>query len=90
MLWRAITNAALPDVTAFSASPLYGEATHRATALALLSAFYLGVVGSGDAGHLIGYEAALMFASTQDVTPIPSYAIAGPGAWGAIDQAAPG
>jgi hypothetical protein len=47
-------------------------------------------VGSGDAAHLIGYEAALMFASTQDVTPIPSYAIAGPGAWGAIDQAAPG
>ncbi len=90
VLWQAITTAAIPDVSAFRASPLYAEVTHRATALALLSAFYLGVVGSGDTAHLVSYEAALMFASTQDVTPIPSYAIEGPGAWGSIDHAASG
>jgi len=89
-LGHAITSAGLPDVAAFRDSPLYADATHRATALALLGAFYLGVVGTGDAAHLIGYEASLMFASTQGVTPIPSYACGGPGYWGLVDVAAPG
>jgi hypothetical protein len=86
----AITAAALPDVQAFRESPLYGNATHRATALALLGAFYLGFVGNGGDAQLVSYEAALMFASTQDVTPIPSYACGGPGYWGLIDAAATG
>jgi hypothetical protein len=89
-LGLAITTAGLPDVQAFRDSPLYADATHRATALALLGAFYLGVVGTGDAAHLISYEASLMFASTQGITPIPSYACGGPGYWGLIDVAAPG
>jgi hypothetical protein len=89
-LGLAITTAGLPDVQAFRDSPLYGDPTHRATALALLGAFYLGFVGNGDAAQLISYEASLMFASTQDVTPIPSYARGGPGYWGLIDVAAPG
>jgi hypothetical protein len=86
----AITTAGLPDVQAFRDSPLYADATHRATALGLLGAFYLGVVGTGDAAHLIAYEASLMFAPTQNVTPIPSYACGGPGYWALIDVAAPG
>jgi hypothetical protein len=86
----AIANAGIPDVHTFRDSPLYDDPSHRATALALLGAFYLGIVGNGDAAQLISYEGSLMFASTQDVTPIPSYACGGPGYWGLIDVAAPG
>jgi len=89
-LGAAITAAGLPDVQAFRDSSLYADATNRVTALALLGAFYLGVVGTGNVAQLIGYEASLMFASTQGVTPIPSYACGGPGYWGLIDVAAPG
>jgi len=87
-LGLAITAAGLADVQAFRDSPLFDDATHRGTALALLGAFYLGVVGNGEGAQLISYEGALMFASTQDVTPVPSYARDGPGYWGLIDSAA--
>jgi hypothetical protein len=86
----AITTAGIRDVQGFRDSTLFGDRAHRETALALLGAFYLGIVGNGDAAQLISYEGSLMFASTQDVTPIPSYACGGPGYWGLIDVAAPG
>ncbi len=81
-LWTAIHGAGWKTVQDWRGSPLYGDPAARETAAMLVSAFYLGVVGDGDAATLVSYEAALMFAPTQDVTPIPSYALGGPGYWG--------
>jgi hypothetical protein len=80
-LWNAIDGAGLKTVQAFRLSPLYQDRAHRETAALLVAALYLGVVGEGDTATLVSYEAALMFAPTQDVTPIPSYAIGGPSYW---------
>ncbi len=80
-LWAAIDGAGLKTVQDFRASPLYLDRAHRDMAGLLVAALYLGVVGEGDTAMLVSYEAALMFAPTQDVTPIPSYAIGGPGYW---------
>lgn len=80
-LWAAITRAGLQSVEEFRGSPLYQDQDQRATAAMLVSAFYLGVVGDGETARLVSYEGALMFAPTQEVTPIPSYALGGPGYW---------
>jgi hypothetical protein len=73
----------LKTVQDFRSSPLYLDGENRETAGKLVAALYLGVVGDGDAATLVSYEAALMFAPTQDLTPIPSYAIGGPAYWDA-------
>ncbi len=82
-LWDAISGAGLKTVQDFRSSPLYLDGENRETAGKLVAALYLGVVGDGDAATLVSYEAALMFAPTQDLTPIPSYAIGGPAYWDA-------
>ncbi len=81
-LARAIKVAGLADVDALVSSPLYADDRHRSTAIAIVSAFYLGRVGTGTAARLVSFEKALMFRPTADMVPIPTYAIGGPGWWG--------
>lgn len=84
MLARAIENEHLPDVNAFAKSALYADATHRATAIAVISAFYLGQVGEGKNAKFVSFEKALMFAPTAGIVVIPTYALGGPNYWGKI------
>jgi hypothetical protein len=53
----------------------------KETALAIISAWYLGVVKDADGGEVFAFEYALMYGPTSDVMTIPSYAISGPNAW---------
>jgi hypothetical protein len=83
-LMHAIQDANLTSVDAFAGSPLYADASHRATAIAVVSAFYLGQVGEGREARLVSFEKALMFQPTAGVLVIPSYALGGPNYWGKI------
>jgi fructose 5-dehydrogenase small subunit len=53
----------------------------RATALSIISAWYLGVVTDAPDAEVFAYEYALMYQPTRDVMTIPSYAISGPNGW---------
>ncbi|WP_175853014.1 sugar dehydrogenase complex small subunit [Burkholderia anthina] len=53
----------------------------RTTALAIVEAFYTGSVGHGGQARMVGYETALMFEATADVTVIPTYIRARPEYW---------
>jgi hypothetical protein len=55
----------------------------KASALRIISAWYLGVVDNVPGATVIAYELALMFQPTADVMTIPTYAIAGPNGWNA-------
>jgi fructose 5-dehydrogenase small subunit len=57
------------------------EGPLKETALAIISAWYLGVVTDAPDAEVIAYEYALMYQPTRDVMTIPSYAISGPNAW---------
>jgi hypothetical protein len=57
------------------------EGPLRETALAIISAWYLGVVRDADDAEVFAFEFALMYQPTRDVMTIPSYAISGPNAW---------
>jgi hypothetical protein len=57
------------------------EGPLKETALAIISAWYLGVVKDADDGEVFAFEYALMYQPTRDVMTIPSYAISGPNAW---------
>jgi fructose 5-dehydrogenase small subunit len=57
------------------------EGPLKQTALAIISAWYLGVVSDAPDAEVIAYEYALMYGPTKDVMTIPSYAISGPNAW---------
>jgi fructose 5-dehydrogenase small subunit len=57
------------------------------TALAIISAWYLGVISSAPDAEVFAFEYALMYQPTRDVMTIPSYAISGPNRWSA--EAAP-
>lgn len=54
----------------------------RATALKMISAWYLGVVEDKPGAQVFANVDALMFRPTSDVMTIPTYAPAGPSAWG--------
>ncbi len=83
-LSSAIDGAGLKDVNAFAASPIYSDVSHKATAIAVISAFYLGQVGKGGKARLVSFEKALMFRPTAGVVVIPTYALGGPNYWGRI------
>lgn len=83
-LSSAIHDGGLADVNAFSTSPLFADPTHRATAIAAISAFYLGQVGEGSKARLVSFEKALMFRPTAGVVVIPTYTLGGPNYWGKI------
>ena len=53
----------------------------KKTALAIISAWYLGVVTDAPDAEVFAYEYALMYQPTKDVMTIPSYAISGPNGW---------
>jgi fructose 5-dehydrogenase small subunit len=53
----------------------------KQTALAIISAWYLGVVTDAAGGEVFAFEYALMYQPTRDVMTIPSYAISGPNGW---------
>jgi hypothetical protein len=55
----------------------------KATALRIISAWYLGVVDDVPGARIVAYELALMFKPTSDVMTIPTYAISGPNGWDA-------
>lgn len=85
-LEAAIKASGLSSYTAWNDSPLAADAALKATALAIVSAWYLGVVGkvsdrSEDGPEFITYEGALMWRPTVDVTVIPTYTRGGPGYW---------
>lgn len=83
-LGRAIKEAKLADVDAFAESSLYADAELKATAVAVISAFYLGQVGEGDEAKFVSFEKALMYRPTAGVVVIPTYALGGPNYWGNI------
>lgn len=57
------------------------EGPLKETALAIISAWYLGVVKDAADGEVFAFEYALMYGPTRDVMTTPSYAISGPNAW---------
>ena len=57
------------------------EGPLKETALAIISAWYLGVVTDAGDAKVFAYEQALMYGPTSDVMTIPSYAISGPNGW---------
>ena len=59
------------------------EGPLKDTALAIISAWYLGVVTDVPDAEVFAYEYALMYQPTRDVMTIPSYAISGPNGWAA-------
>jgi hypothetical protein len=57
------------------------EGPLKETALAIISAWYLGVVTDAADAEVFAFENALMYQPTRDVMTIPSYAISGPNGW---------
>jgi fructose 5-dehydrogenase small subunit len=57
------------------------EGPMRETVLAIISAWYLGVVSDAPDAEVFALEYALMYRPTSDVMTIPSYAISGPNGW---------
>ena len=57
------------------------EGPLKATALSIISAWYLGVVTDAADAEVFAFEYALMYQPTRDVMTIPSYAISGPNGW---------
>lgn len=80
-LQRAIKQAGVADVDAFADSELYADDGLKATAMAVISAFYLGQVGEGRSATFVSFEKALMFQPTEGVIVIPTYALGGPNYW---------
>ena len=59
------------------------EGKLKDTALAIISAWYSGVISEALGSEVYAYELALMYQPTSNVMTIPSYAISGPNAWDA-------
>ncbi len=57
------------------------EGRLKAAALAIVSAWYTGVIVDGPGSTVFAFELALMYQPTRDVMTIPSYAISGPNGW---------
>jgi fructose 5-dehydrogenase small subunit len=54
----------------------------KEVALAIISAWYKGVLVDAPGAEVFAYEQALMYQPSIDVMTIPTYAISGPNAWG--------
>lgn len=85
-LVSAIQKTGLSDMSQWASSPLAGDSDVKATALAIISAWYLGRVGEmkereTDGPVFITYAGALMWRPTLDVTVIPTYSRGKPGFW---------
>jgi hypothetical protein len=60
----------------------FASEDEKASALRIISAWYLGVVDDAPGAKIIAYELALMFKPTSDVMTIPTYSISRPNGWG--------
>lgn len=85
-LEAAIRRDGLADMQHWPQTSIAADPALKATALAIVSAWYLGVVGevkdrAEDGPSFITYEGALMWRTTLDVTVIPTYARGRPGFW---------
>jgi Membrane bound FAD containing D-sorbitol dehydrogenase len=63
--------------------PDFPDAELKDTALAIISAWYTGVVVDAPNAEVFAYELALIYQPSSDVMTIPSYAISGPNGWNA-------
>ncbi|AEI37367.1 MAG: sugar dehydrogenase complex small subunit [Zymomonas mobilis subsp. pomaceae] len=86
-LRQAIAAAAITDSSLLRLSAIGQDDALMTTAKTIISAWYLGYVGT-PAGHamednarFISYSSALMYRPTLDATVIPSYARGGPSYW---------
>jgi fructose 5-dehydrogenase small subunit len=59
------------------------EGRLKDTALAIIAAWYTGVIVDAPGSTVFAFELALMYQPTRDVMTIPSYAISGPNGWNA-------
>lgn len=85
-LTAAIAGAGVSKFGSFSGSPIEQNSGLKATAIDIVSAWYLGRVGkvesrSDNASTFITFNDALMWRPTIDVTVIPTYSRGGPGYW---------
>ncbi|SEK00920.1 Membrane bound FAD containing D-sorbitol dehydrogenase [Sphingobium sp. AP50] len=82
----AIGSEKLTELAQYPQSRIAQDPALKATAVDIVSAWYLGVVGQvtpyTEGADFITYTGALMWRPTYDVTVIPSYSRAGPGFWG--------
>lgn len=53
----------------------------RATALAIVEAWYTGTVGDGESATVVAYATALMYRPVQDAQTVPTYCNYGPVYW---------
>ncbi|MGE7368575.1 sugar dehydrogenase complex small subunit [Neorhizobium sp. NPDC001467] len=88
-LSRAIAAADFKDMKDWSTFSAALDEPTKSAAVAVISAWYLGVVGKvddeGENGpDFITYENALMWQPTIDATVIPTYSKLGPGWWGEV------
>lgn len=58
------------------------DASLKATATSIISAWYLGIVGEPADAELISYSLAMMYQPTHGILAIPTYG-GGPASWGA-------
>ncbi|MET0519661.1 MAG: sugar dehydrogenase complex small subunit [Burkholderiaceae bacterium] len=79
-LQRYVDEANAGSIDALLARPDLSEAL-RKTITQIVSAWYLGIVGSDAQAELISYAQALMYRPTQDVLVVPTYG-GGPDSWG--------
>jgi hypothetical protein len=84
----AVRKGGLTDMATWKTSAVAASPELKATAVAIVAAWYLGRVGEvlprAEPGPaFITYAGALMWRPTLDVTVIPTYSRGGPGFWGA-------
>jgi hypothetical protein len=79
-LQRFVDDAKAANVDALIALPALDPALRR-TITAIVSAWYLGIVGDGADVVLISYAEAVMYRPTAGALVIPTYG-GGPGSWG--------
>lgn len=78
-LWGKIQQQPLANVGLLQQSPFYQDEVLKATVQKIVSAWYLGYIGTPvsqravDDTRLITYTGALMYEPTRDATVIPSY-----------------
>lgn len=85
-LETALSQAGIDQFAQLPEAAVLRDASLKETAVAIVSAWYLGRVGTVDnfsetASSFVTYADALMWAPTVDVTVIPTYSRAGPGHW---------
>jgi len=72
-LIAAVKTSSAVSVALFMATLTGQDKAIGLTASTIVSAWYIGTIGTGADAELIGYEEALMFAPTQGITIVPTY-----------------